>query len=269
MARTFEGQNIVVTGGSRGIGASLVRAFAEQGASLWVLDLDPPVDVMPDRCQFLPCDVSDADSLEKVLDHITEDAGHVDIYVSNAGVLSTQPTHAGSASNADWARSWAVNVMATVTASRVLLPQMIARGSGYFVVVASAAGLLNQIGDAAYSATKHAAVSFAESLAITHGDDGVGVTVACPQYVATGLIDLVEDDAQDVPSLLTAADVADCIITAVVERRFLALPHPQVTDYAQMRARDHDGWVKGMRGLRRRALDRFGRVEARDFYKLV
>jgi short-subunit dehydrogenase len=137
---------------------------------------------------------------------------------------------------------------------------MVKRGGGYLVNIASAAGLLSQIGDAAYSATKHAAVAFAESLAITHGEEGIQVSVVCPQAVATRMIG-IEDDSKnidggfggnDVDGILRPEEVADKIIEAVNEGRFLVLPHPQVAEYFQRKAGDHDRWIKGMQRFRKR-----------------
>jgi NAD(P)-dependent dehydrogenase (short-subunit alcohol dehydrogenase family) len=265
----YAGKTVVVTGGAQGIGAALVRAFLAGGADVWVFDLMAAPTDLPAGCQFLSCDVSDPPALEKALDNVVAERGQVDIFVSNASVLSHQPGHAASAAPDDWQRCWAVNVMAHVHAARHLLPTMMARGAGHFVIVASAAGLLNQIGDAAYSATKHAAVSFAESLAISHADDGVGVTLVCPQYVATPMIGLDDSDAASAESLMTASEVADCVLQAVSEGRFLVLPHEAVRGYAMDRAQDHDRWIGGMRRLRARALDRFGDARPQDFYKLV
>ena len=116
--------------------------------------------------------------------------------------------------------------MSHVWAARTLLPDMIARGSGYFVNTASAAGLLLQIGDAPYSATKAAAISFAQSLAISHGDDGILSSVICPQYVASSMLGYDADDTiPNHPGLLTPADVARAVIDGMKEQQFLILPH--------------------------------------------
>jgi short-subunit dehydrogenase len=137
---------------------------------------------------------------------------------------------------------------------------MIGRGGGYLVNIASAAGLLSQIGDAAYSATKHAAVAFAESLAITHSEQGIRVSVVCPQAVATRMIGIAEDSdrsdggfgGNDVDGILSPAEVADCVVEGMREGRFLILPHPQVASYFQRKASDHDRWISGMQRFRRR-----------------
>lgn len=158
--------------------------------------------------------------------------------------------------------------MAHVYASRAVLPSMIERGGGYLVNVASAAGLLNQIGDAAYSATKHAAVSFAESLAITHSDDGIDVCVVCPQYVATPLLDM-DDQTEIAGSLVSADHVAQAVLAGMLAKEFLILPHPQVTDYVALKGSDHARWLAGMRGLRRKFLRESESGDLKEMHKFV
>jgi NAD(P)-dependent dehydrogenase (short-subunit alcohol dehydrogenase family) len=266
----LNGRSVIITGGGSGIGAALARAAATRGARVCVTDLDA------DRAAAtaseigglsLQCDVTVETQIVQTIAATEKHIGPVDIFVSNAGIVAGQGDHAASAPDAVWTRNWEVHVMAHVWAARALLPGMIGRGSGHLVSVASAAGLLNQIGDAAYSATKHAAVSFAESLAISHGHQGVGVSVVCPQYVATPLIGLSDEDATG--SLLTAAEVAEAIVEGVERDQFMILSHPAVAGYAQKRAQDSEGWIRGMQKLRQSAEDTFGGIEAQDFYKLV
>ncbi len=266
---TFEGKTVVVTGGASGIGAAFVGRFASLGAKTCVLDTARCEVSGTDPDLSLRCDVADEQSLKDALSFVERELGPVDIFVSNAGVLSNDDGTDGIGINADWARCWSVNVMAHVYAARALLPDMAQRGSGHFVTIASAAGLLNQIGDAPYSATKHAAVSFAESLAITYGPSGIKFTLVCPQYVATPLIGLTEADVSDAGTLLTADDVAAATFDAMTAGRFLVLPHQDVSRFAQSRARDHDKWIKGMLDLRLRAIDRFGDARPERFYKLL
>lgn len=268
----FEGKSVVITGAGSGIGAALARRAVGMGAKVCVSDRDgAKAEAVAKEVGGLSvtCDVTNEAAVQSLIAKAEETHGQVDIYVSNAGLGRGDPSHAASASNADWMLNWQVHVMAHVYASRALLPGMIARGSGHLVNVASAAGLLNQIGDAAYSATKHAAVSFAESLAITHGSDGIGVSVVCPQYVATPLLGLTDDDAAARDSLLTADDVARAIVDGVESDRFLILSHPQVREYTALRGQDHDRWITGMQMLRAKAQEVFGDVKAETLYKLV
>ncbi|KIN65728.1 Oxidoreductase, short chain dehydrogenase/reductase family [Sulfitobacter noctilucae] len=266
----FEGSSVVITGAGSGIGAALARRAAKAGAKVCVSDLDAAkAKAVADEIGGIAvaCDVRDEAQVQALIAQASEALGDVDIYVSNAGLGRGDPSHAASQSNADWTLNWQVHVMSHVYAARALLPMMMERGSGHLVNVASAAGLLSQIGDAAYSATKHAAVSFAESLAISHGGDGIGVSVVCPQYVATPLLGLSDEDARE--GLLTADDVAEAILLGVEANQFLILSHPQVQGYAIHRAKDHDRWITGMQMLRGKALDTFGAVDVANFYKLV
>lgn len=268
----FDGASVVVTGGGSGIGAALAQQAAKQGARVCVADLDL------DKAQSIAdevggiavqCDVREEVAIVAMITQAEAGHGPVEIFVSNAGLGRGDPSHAASAPDEHWMLNWQVHVMAHVYASRALLPAMIKRGSGHLVNVASAAGLLNQIGDSAYSATKHAAVSFADSLAIAHGSDGVKVSVVCPQYVATPLLGLGDDDAAKLPSLLTAEEVADAIVAGVEADEFLILSHPSVQDYVLHRAKDHQRWITGMQMLRAKAQQDFGEATPMSLYKLV
>lgn len=268
----FSGNSVVITGAGSGIGAALARHAAGIGARVFVADLDgDKAAAVADEIggHSAACDVRDEAAVQAMIAEATQALGGIDIYVSNAGLGRGEPSHAASASNDVWTLTWEVHVMAHVYAARALLPVMMERGSGHLVNVASAAGLLNQIGDAAYSATKHAAVSFAESLAITHGGDGIGVSVVCPQYVATPLLGLSDEDAAQRASLLSADDVARAIVSGVEADDFLILSHPIAKDYAIQRAQDHDRWIKGMQVLRSKAQEHFGSASAETLYKLV
>ena len=259
----------VVTGGGHGIGRALCRRLARDGAHVVVADIEQ------DAAEKVAgeiggtgvgIDVSSEADLVAMIDRAEAEIGPIDLFLSNAGVGYGDGA-AGAASREGgmrpvedrWAVSWNVNVMAHVYAARALVPRMVNRGGGYLVSVASAAGLLSQIGDAAYSATKHASVAFAESLAITHGEEGIKVSVVCPQAVATRLIGMEDDSdspgsgfgGNDVDGILSAEEVADCIVDGMLEGRFMILTHPQVTTYFQRKAGDHDRWIGGMRKFRR------------------
>jgi len=268
----FAGSSVVITGAGSGIGAALAHRAAHLGARVCVADLDgDKARAVADEIGGIAvqCDVRDEVAIQTLIEKTATQHGQTDIFVSNAGLGGGEPSHVASASDDVWMLNWQVHVMAHVYASRALLPEMIARKSGHLVTVASAAGLLNQIGDAAYSATKHAAVSFAESLAITHGGDGIGVSVVCPQYVATPLLGLSDMDASDRVSLLTADEVALAIVSGVEAEKFLILSHPEVQGYALQRAQDHDRWIAGMQKLREKALETLGSARAETMYRLV
>jgi NAD(P)-dependent dehydrogenase (short-subunit alcohol dehydrogenase family) len=259
----------VVTGGGNGIGRAICRRLASDGVKVVVVDLDKEaasaVAAEIDGVSYC-VDVADAAKMMTLVDDIEESVGPIDLFASNAGVVFGDGK-SGSASAdgvlADiedrWDTSWRINVMAHVYAARALLPRMTARGAGYLVNTVSAAGLLSAIGDAAYSATKHAAIGFAEAVAIRHGDDGIRVSVVCPQAVATRMLDLATGPGAeenvfggaDLDGIASPEQVADSIVEGVTAGRFLITPHPEVIGYFQNKAADYDRWVGGMRKLRR------------------
>ncbi len=255
----ISGKIVAVTGGAHGIGLGLVERFASEGArGIAVLDLDgPAARAVAGKVGGLglAVDVSSESAIADAVQRIESELGPIDLFCSNAGVAFTDG-HGGlavSATNDAWQNSWAVNVMAHVYAARAVLPGMIERGSGWLLNTVSAAGLLNQIGDAAYSTTKHAAIGLAESLAITHGDDGIGVSVLCPQYVATRMIDAFDDAGMvELDGVLETSEVAEAVVQGLAEERFLILPHAQVSGYMQLKTADYDRWLGGMRKLRRK-----------------
>jgi NAD(P)-dependent dehydrogenase (short-subunit alcohol dehydrogenase family) len=163
------------------------------------------------------------------------------------------------AANEDWQRIWDVNVMAHVYAARAVLPGMLARGQGYLLHTASAAGLLTNLGTAPYSVTKHAALGLAEWLAITHGDDGINVSCLCPQGVRTNMVAAATGgtagDVVVAQGLIEPEDVAEAVVEGLRAERFLILPHPEVLDYFQRKAADYDRWLGGMRKLQARLRD--------------
>lgn len=260
----------VVTGGGHGIGRALCRRLHRGGAKVVVVDLDAAAAaVVAAEIDGVArkVDVADEKAVRKLVDEVERDLGPIDLFVSNAGVAfgdgrSGAISAKGGLNPMDdrWDVCWRVNVMAHVFAARALVPRMLKRGGGRLVNVASAAGLLSQIGDAAYSATKHAAVGFAESLAIDYGDRGIHVSVVCPQAVATRMIGIEDDSASmdggfggnDVDGIMSADDVADVIVDGALEGRFLILTHPQVATYFQRKANDHDRWIAGMQRFRKK-----------------
>ena len=249
---------IVVTGGASGIGAALCRRFQREGARAVVaadVDGDGARQVAAEIGALgLQTDVAVESDMIRLVQETEKQCGPIDLFCSNAGVAyGDEPGGtAASCSNENWQKAWQINVMAHVYAARAVLPGMIARGAGYLLNTVSAAGLLNQIGSAPYSTTKHAAIGFAESLAITHGDDGIKVSVICPQAVATPMLGGVDDGGpQGVDGIITPEAVADSVIEGLEREAFLILPHERVGLYMQRKVSDYDRWLNGMRRLRR------------------
>jgi len=253
----LEGKVALVTGAGRGIGRAICRELDGRGATgIVVADIDGEL-ASTTAAELgglgLQCDVADPVAVEAMVRAAETHYGRVDLLISNAGfgASALDLDDALSAPDAIWQRMWDVHVMAHVRACRAVLPGMIARGSGALVNVASAAGLLSQAGDTAYSATKHAAVALAESLAITYGDRGIEVAVICPQYVATAITGLDERmPAGTLPGVLTVEQAATAIAGGIERGGFLILTHPEVLGYLQRKTADYDRWLAGMRRLR-------------------
>ncbi len=252
---------VIVTGGGNGIGKALCERFHREGAGkVVVADLEQDsaaaVAAAIDGEAF-GLDVRNESQIQAMVAAVEGSHGRVDLFCSNAGIIAMdgEPWWATSAPNTTWQAMWEIHVMSHVYAARACLPGMLARGAGYFLNTASAAGLLNQVGDAAYSTTKHAAIGFAESLAITHGDQGIGVSVLCPQAVATRMVGSVGDGeggTAGVDGILSPEQVADEVVIGLAAEEFLILPHKEVALYRQRKADDYDRWLGGMRKLRRR-----------------
>lgn len=250
---------IVVTGGGNGIGAALSRRFAEEGArSVVVVDLDEAAATeIADEIDGHPVrlDVSDGDAVAAMVDQVQDAHGVIDLFCSNAGIAGIGGVGAPIES---WQQTWDVNVMAHVHAARVVLPGMLARGEGYLLQTASAAGLLTNLGAAPYSVTKHAAVALAEWLAVTYGERGIKVSCLCPQFVHTDLLGELaitpETRAWANAEALQPEEVAEAVVVGLRAENFLILPHPEVATYFQRKAGDYDGWLAGMRRLQNRVM---------------
>jgi NAD(P)-dependent dehydrogenase (short-subunit alcohol dehydrogenase family) len=254
----LSGRGVVVTGAGRGIGRALALRAAREGARVVVNDLDPDTArAVADEVggTAVPGDAASAAGVRTLVEEATGALGRVDVFLANAGIDGAHGPDSLQTPDEAWARIVDVNVMAHVRAAREMVPRWLADGrGGRFVVTASAAGLLTMIGSAPYSVTKHAAVGFAEWLSVTYGARGVRVHAICPQGVRTQML----EDAGPLQELLSRDralepdEVADALVTAIEEERFLVLPHPEVAGYYAARATDTDRWLAGMRRLQQK-----------------
>ncbi|HET6949083.1 MAG TPA: SDR family oxidoreductase [Acidimicrobiales bacterium] len=254
----------VVTGGASGIGQALSRRFAAEGARcVVVVDRDADgalatAGALGDRGVARTADVTVEADIVAVIDRTEDEIGPIDLFASNAGVLGYGGIELPDSA---WSLVWSVNVLAHLYAARAMVPRMLARGGGYLLSTASAAGLLTQPGDAPYSVTKHAAVALAEWLAITYGDQGIKVSCLCPMAVDTAMlrggdagvttagVPAGAAGAAAVQGVLSPDAVAHAAVDGLREERFLILPHPEVATFEQRRAADRDRWLAGMRRL--------------------
>lgn len=246
----------IITGGSGGIGKAMGKAFLSQGARAVIL-----ADLSEDAakaaaaeigCEGVACNVTNQEEVNALVERTLAKHGQIDLFCSNAGAGG-----AGQVLDADintWQQQWELHVLAHVFAAQAALPSMIERGEGYFLNTASAAGLLAAIGSGPYTVSKAAAVKFAEYLSITHGDDGIKVSVLCPQGVNTAMAPRSLGDGQT-DGIIEASELAQTVVDTLREERFYVLPHPEVEDYVRRKGDDVDRWLFGMRRLRRKGLE--------------
>lgn len=267
----IRGRVVVVTGGGGGIGAGLCRAFATAGASgVAVADIDEAAatSVAGDIAATgtpsfaMRVDVGVEDDVRALVQRTEEELGTIDLFCANAGIMVAGGI---DVADDDWDRIWRVNVKSHIYAARAVVPGMVARGGGYLLHTASAAGLLTQLGAAPYAVTKHAVVALAEWLSVTYGDAGLKVSCLCPQAVETAMTGpmsrLAKREAIGAGSaasdgMLQPADVAAAVLEGIADERFLILPHPQVATYEKRRADDRDRWLRGMRRAQAALADR-------------
>ena len=255
-------QVIVITGAGSGIGRAMAQLFAQNGARhIACADLNEAgaheTAAMIGCGRGFRCDVTQEADIQRVVAE-TEQTGPIGLFCSNAGIIRPDPDidNAASSPDADWNLTWQVHVMAHVYAARTMLPLYRQRQSGWFLNTVSAAGLLSQIGSATYSTTKHAAIGFAESLAIACKDQKIGVSVLCPQGVRTPLVTGSSFSGADVDGVLTAEECALSALAGLRENKFVILPHPNVANYMKVKADNYERWIGGMAKLRRGILAR-------------
>ena len=245
----------VITGGSGGIGRAMAKAFLNEGARAIVLaDLsDDAVQTAAKElgCDAMACDVTNERQIVELVKRTEDQHGPIDLFCSNAGAIADGVMT--DAANEAWQQQWELHVMSHLYAARAVLPSMIARGEGYLLNTASAAGLLAAIGSGPYTVSKAAAVKLAEFLSITHADDGIKVSVLCPQGVNTAMAPRSLGNGQT-DGILGADELAKIVVDALRDERFHVLPHPEVETYVRRKGDDIDRWLLGMQRLRRRSL---------------
>ena len=244
----------IVTGGASGIGRAMAARFISEGAEQVII-----ADLQEEQLHSvaeeigaiaIKTDVANEAEVINLIRHVEHEYGRIDLLCNNAGIgVGGGP----ETPNSDWQRIWEINVMAHVYATRAALPEMLRRGDGYILNTASAAGLLTQIGSAPYAVTKHAAVAYAEWLAITYGGRGIKVSALCPQAVRTAMTaNSVNGGVAGIDGMMEPEQLCDTVMKVLAEESFLILPHPEVLTYMQRKTSDYDRWLSGMKRLQER-----------------
>ncbi|MFC3862351.1 SDR family NAD(P)-dependent oxidoreductase [Deinococcus antarcticus] len=246
----FNGKVIVVTGAASGIGLALATRFVKEGARVIASDRNPDGAVRAQEigARFIAADISHEEGVKGIIDDVLAQEGHIDLFCSNAGIaIGAGP----ETPDKQWDLINRINVMSHVWAARHLLPHFLSRGQGYFLNTASAAGLLTELHSAPYAVTKHAALAFAEWLAVTYGDRGIKVSALCPEGVWTPMI-------ENAPILQQTAISTDELVEKTLEvlRResFLVVTHATTLPSFQNKAGNYDEWLSKLRHLRRKAM---------------
>jgi NAD(P)-dependent dehydrogenase (short-subunit alcohol dehydrogenase family) len=247
------GKVIIVTGAASGIGRGLCLRFAKERAKAIIA-----ADVNEEgakavagevKGEAITCDVRKEEDIIRLVKFAEDKFGGVDLFCSNAGIIVLGGYEVD---NEAWQRIWEINVQSHVLAARAVFPGMIKRGGGAFMITASAAGLLSQIGSLPYSVTKHAAVGLAESLSITYGGQGIKVFALCPQAVETEMTKQTGGGVAAVDGMMKPEQLTDSVMEAFAKEEFLILPHPEVKTYMQRKTADYSRWLEGMRRLQER-----------------
>ncbi|MDQ0380889.1 SDR family NAD(P)-dependent oxidoreductase [Amycolatopsis thermophila] len=254
MSFALKDAGVVITGGGGGIGAALARRFAAEGARIVLADLDAAaVEAVAAEVGAVAVsgDAASVDGVASLISRANDELGGIDLYCANAGIA---PHGGPEVPEEVWARAWDVNVMAHVRAANLLLPAWLERGHGRFLATVSAAGLLTSLGSAPYSVTKHGALAFAEWLSATYRHRGITVQAVCPQGVRTNMLAQTGTSGQLImgASAIEPSQVADSVLEAFGDDRFLILPHPEVAGYYATRATQTDRWLGGMNKLQRK-----------------
>ena len=249
----LEGKIVVVTGAGSGIGKALVKKFISEGAKAVVaVDINAETSLQTASelgCIAMSADVAKEDDIIRIIEDTEKEIGPIDLFCNNAGIAIGESEQS---SNKEWQAIWEINVMSHVYAARHLVPRMIKRGGGYFLNTASAAGLLNQIGGAAYGTSKHAAVGFGEWLAMTYAHQGIKVSLLCPQAVRTAMTANAEDQGTKAAAgdgMMEPDQLADIVVEHLERDAFLILTHPEVKTYVERKSSDYDRWISGMNRL--------------------
>ena len=245
----FKKKVIVVTGSANGIGKAIVKRFLDEGAIVISSDINFSDKTIDNNHYQKKCDVSSEKEINKLIDSILDKFGTIDIFCSNAGILSLGDE---KTSNLEWKKNWDVHLMSHVFICRRIIPHFKNQGSGHLVITSSAAGLLTHIDSLTYSVTKQASIAFAEWIAIANKEFGINVSVLCPQAVKTNMTKGREKDVAAIDGMLDPDEVANEVILGIKEKNFLILPHKQVYDYMKNKTDNYDRWISGMQKLKQK-----------------
>ncbi|MDI1301904.1 MAG: SDR family oxidoreductase [bacterium] len=233
-------KRIFITGGASGLGLAIARRYAADGWRVCIADVndergqDALATLKPYAADslYLHVDVTREEDLQAAADELQNRWGGVDVVVNNAGVAQ-----AGAIEDvplADWLWIIDINLLGVVRGCKVFTPVFKRQGQGYFVNVASMAGLLSPPMMSSYNATKAAVVALSETLQVELADSHIGVSVVCPSFFQTNLADSMRSSDPRLQQMtrkllkkggLSADAVAASVFDSVHRQQFYILPH--------------------------------------------
>jgi len=236
----MSGTRIFITGGASGFGRALAERYARAGWSVLIGDIDQArnaetLDVLKakaPRAHALTCDVRKEEDLQAAADWLEKEWGGVDVVVNNAGVAVAGGIAEQSID--DWRWVVDINLLGVVRGCKVFTPVFRRGNGGYFVNVASAAGLIHPPLMSAYNATKAAVVAISETLAVELDGDNIGVSVVCPSFFRTNLHETARATTPELQRTTrgmidhaksTAEEIAEITFNGVSKREFRIIPH--------------------------------------------
>jgi NAD(P)-dependent dehydrogenase (short-subunit alcohol dehydrogenase family) len=258
--KDLSGKTAVVTGAGSGLGRAMALAFAREGMQLALCDVDErglaeTVALVNGKAMQMRVDVSKASDVQAFADRVEEPW----LVCNNAGVSPLGAVWENTVEDWQWILN--VNLWGVIHGVRAFAPRLIELNSGHIVNTASVAGMISPPGSGAYNVTKHAVVALSESLYhdLRERNAAVGVSVLCPAYVPTGIIDSERSRPSDLPAgrkseetkkkelmmrkavtsgRLSAEDIANAVVAAVKDDRFYILTHPRIKGAIQARMED-------------------------------
>jgi len=261
-------KRVFITGGASGLGRAIALKYAQQGYQVCIGDVNhergqevlAELIALGNYACYLPCNVTLMGDLENAQSALTDHWGGVDIMVNNAGVGGTSgPIDDVPLEDWDWVLD--VNLKGVMRGVRAFTPLFKQQHSGYFVNIASAAGLFSPAHMGAYNAAKAGVISLSESISYELAPFGIGTTVVCPAFFQTNLMENMKFTVDGVEekvnrfmekSEVLAEDIADDIFTAVNAKQFMVMPHKMVREQWEFMRNDPEGFAElmGVEGLK-------------------
>jgi NAD(P)-dependent dehydrogenase (short-subunit alcohol dehydrogenase family) len=194
MGNRFDNKAVVVTGAGSGIGRHSALAFAREGASVTVSDIDTQggeetlqmIQESSGKAHFFQCDVSQSDQVEQLIQATVDKSGRLDYAINNAGI-SMRPASTVELDEAEWDRVIGINLKSVFLCMKHEIPHMQKTGGGAIINVSSLAGFRGKAGTLAYTASKHGVIGMTKTAALEYAKEGIRINAICPGLTESGM----------------------------------------------------------------------------------